>query len=142
MLFVETKFKKSLSNFFQHKWYNLEEEDEEESDENEQESEENEEEGEEECREEGEDGEDQGQGNGKVNDEEQNKNHFMNFVLQLKSVAGEDDDKTQIERLWKKQLNLISMLKDSEIDSNDTDSENEDDTDSEMYRDFRFVNQR
>ena len=62
----------------------------------------------------------------------------MNFVLQLESVAGEDD-KTQIERLWKKQLNLISMLKDSEIDSNDTDSENEDDTDSENEDEDTFV---
>jgi hypothetical protein len=61
-----------------------------------------------------------------VNDEEQDKKHFMNFVLQLESVADEDD-KTQIERLWKKQLSLISMLEDSEIDSNDTDSKNEDD---------------
>ena len=50
----------------------------------------------------------------------------MNFeLLQLESVAGEDD-KTHIERLWKKQLNLISMLKDSEINSNDKDSENKD----------------
>ena len=64
-----------------------------------------------------------------MNDEEQDKNHLMNFVLQLESVADEDD-KTQIERLWGEKLNLISMLKDSEIDSNDTDSENEDDTDS------------
>ena len=35
----------------------------------------------------------------------------MNFeLLQLESVAGEDD-KTQMERLWKEQLNRISMLK-------------------------------
>jgi hypothetical protein len=124
-------------------WYNLEEEDEEESEENEQESEENEQESEEEGGEEGmtkcgqegeedgaEEGEDgEGQGKSEVNYEEQDKNNLMNFVLQLESVADEDDKK-QIERLWKKQLNRISMLKESEIDSNDTDSENEDDTDS------------
>ena len=83
-----------------------------------------------EGEEEGEEGEDQGQGKSEVNDEEQDKNHLMNFVLQLESVADEDD-KTQIERLWKKQLNRIAMLKDAQIDSNDTDNENEDDTDSE-----------
>jgi vacuolar-type H+-ATPase subunit I/STV1 len=82
------------------------------------------------CEEEGEEGKDQGQGKSKVNDEEPDKNHLMNFVLQLESIADEDD-KTHIERLWKKQLNCISMLKDTQIDSNDTDNENEDDTDSE-----------
>ena len=97
-------------------------------------------EGAEKCGEEGEDGEDQGQGKSKVNDEEQDKNHLMNFVLQLESVADEDD-KTQIERLWKKQLNRISMLKDSEIDSNDTDNENEDDTDSENEDDTDSENE-
>ena len=54
----------------------------------------------------------------------------MNFVLQLESIADEDD-KTHIERLWKKRLDFITMMKDAEIDSNDTESENEDDTDSE-----------
>jgi hypothetical protein len=111
-------------------WYNLEEEDERESEENELEGEENEEESEEEDEEEGgegcgEEGEDQDQGKSEVNNEEQDKNHLINFVLLLESVAREDD-KIQIERLWKKQLNLISMLKDSEIDSNDKESEIED----------------
>ena len=50
----------------------------------------------------------------------------MDFVLQLESVANEDD-KSEIERLWKKQLNHIKVLKDAQIDSNETDSENEDD---------------
>ena len=50
----------------------------------------------------------------------------MDFVLKLESVA-DDDDKIYIERLWKKQLNRITVLKDAQIDSNETDSENEDD---------------
>jgi hypothetical protein len=75
-------------------------------------------EGEEKGGEDGEDGGNQRKGNGKVNDEEQDKNYFMNFVLQLESVAGEDD-KTQIERLGKNQLNLISMLKVSEMYANE-----------------------
>ena len=50
----------------------------------------------------------------------------MDFVLKLESVADEDD-KIYIERLWKKQLNRITVLKDAQIDSNETDSENEDD---------------
>ena len=49
----------------------------------------------------------------------------MKFVLQLESVDCEDD-KAQIERLWEKQLSLITMLKESNIDSRDTDCENED----------------
>ena len=49
----------------------------------------------------------------------------MNFVLQLESVAGEDD-KAQIHKLWEKQLSLITMLKESKVYSRDTDSENED----------------
>ena len=40
----------------------------------------------------------------------------MDFVLQLKSVA-DKDDKTEIERLWKKQLDGITALKDAQIDS-------------------------
>jgi hypothetical protein len=116
-----------------------EEEEEEENGENEYESEESEEEGEkegvtrceqeeeeedgEEGGEEGEDGEDQSP----ENDENSEKHHLMNFVLQLESIADEDD-KTHIERLWKKRLDLITMTKDAEIDSNDTESENEDDS--------------
>ena len=49
----------------------------------------------------------------------------MDFVLKLESVADEDD-KIYIERLWKKQLNRITVLKDAQIDSNEADSENED----------------
>ena len=45
--------------------------------------------------------------------------------MNKKSVVGEDD-KLQIERLWKKQLSLISMLKESQIGAHDTDIENED----------------
>jgi hypothetical protein len=74
------------------------------------------EEEEEEGGEEGEYGEDQGH----------NKNHLMDFVLQLESVADEDD-KTHIEILWKKQLNRITALRDAHIDSNETNNENEDD---------------
>ena len=44
----------------------------------------------------------------------------MNFVLQLESVFNKDDK----NRLWKRQLRLISMKKDAEIDSHETDSEN------------------
>ena len=47
-------------------------------------------------------------------------------VLKLESVAGEDDN-SQIEILWKKQLTFISMWKESQIDAHDTDSDNEDD---------------
>merc|ERR1712074_497880 len=72
--------------------------------------------GEEESEEEGEDGENQ----------DHDKNHIMDFVLQLESVANKDD-KTEIERLWKKQLNGIALLKDAQIDSKETDSEGEDD---------------
>jgi hypothetical protein len=123
-------------------WYNLEEEDEQESEENKQEGEENEDESEEEDEKEdekedgegcGEEGEDQDQGKSEVNNEEQDKNHIMNFVLLLESVAREDDT-IQIERLWKKRLNLISMLKDSEIDSNDTESEIEDEDEDTFVR--------
>jgi hypothetical protein len=92
----------------------------------EEDGEEEEEEGGEEGEEEGDDGGDQGLGSGKVNDEDHDKNHLMDFVLKLESVADEDD-KTHIERLWKKQLNRITVLKDAQIDSNETDSENEDD---------------
>ena len=98
-------------------------EDEEEDGEEEEEGEE--EEGEEEGEEEDGDGEDQGLESGKVNDEDHDKNHLMDFVLKLESVADEDD-KIYIERLWKKQLNRITVLKDAQIDSNETDSENED----------------
>jgi hypothetical protein len=117
-------------------WYDLEEEDEEEEEENgenEYESEESEEEGEEESvtgseqeeeEKDGEEGEEEGE------DAYPDKHHLMNFVLQLESIADEDD-KTHIERLWKKRLDFITMMKDAEIDSNDTESENEDDTDSE-----------
>merc|ERR1712074_180911 len=72
--------------------------------------------GEEESEEEGEDGENQ----------DHDKNHIMDFVLQLESVANKDD-KTEIERLWKKQLNGIALLKVAQIDSKETDSEDEDD---------------
>merc|ERR1712074_190874 len=65
---------------------------------------------------EGEDGEDQNH----------DKNHIMDFVLQLESVA-DKDDKTEIERLWEKQLNRITVLKGAQIDSKETDSEDEDD---------------
>ena len=43
----------------------------------------------------------------------------------MDSVADKDDN-TEIERLWKKQLYGIALLKDAQIDSNETDSENED----------------
>merc|ERR1712105_329276 len=74
--------------------------------------------GEEESEEEGEDGEDQ--------DQDHDKNHIMDFVLQLESVA-DKDDKTEIERLWEKQLNRITVMKGAQIDSKETDSEDEDD---------------
>ena len=72
-----------------------------------------------------EDGDDGDQEDGEENDVHHNKNHLMDFVLQLESVA-DKDDKTEIERLWKKQLYGIALLKDAQIDSNETDSENED----------------
>ena len=116
-------------------WYDYNEDDEEEEDDEEDDEEEEEDEsedsvtdkdgeegdeeegdGEEESEEEGEDGEDQ----------DHDKNHIMDFVLQLESVA-DKDDKTEIERLWKKQLNGIALLKDAQIDSKETDSEDEDD---------------
>ena len=50
----------------------------------------------------------------------------MDFVLQLESVA-DKDDKTEIERLWEKQLNRITVMKGAQIDSKETDSEDEDD---------------
>ena len=118
-------------------WYDYNEDDEEEEDDEEDDEEEEEDEsedsvtdkdgeeggeeegdGEEESEEEGEDGEDQ--------DQDHDKNHIMDFVLQLESVA-DKDDKTEIERLWKKQLNGIALLKDAQIDSKETDSEDEDD---------------
>ena len=90
-------------------WYNYNEEEEENNEnesENESESKESESEpegvtrGGQECGgEEGEDGENQDQENEKNHD----KNHLIDFVLQLESVANEDD-KTEIERLWNEQL--------------------------------------
>ena len=42
-------------------------------------------------------------------------------------ISPQQNDKTEIERLWKKQLNGIALLKDAQIDSKETDSEDEDD---------------
>ena len=124
-------------------WYDYNEDDEEEEnseDENEESEEEDESEGTTMVQDEGEgegeeedgdddgdqeDGDDEDQEDGEENDVHHNKNHLMDFVLQLESVA-DKDDKTEIERLWKKQLNGITLLKDAQIDSNETDSENED----------------
>ena len=124
-------------------WYDYNEDDEEEEnseDENEESEEEDESEGTTMVQDEGEgegeeedgdddgdqeDGDDEDQEDGEENDLHHNKNHLMDFVLQLESVA-DKDDKTEIERLWKKQLNGITLLKDAQIDSNETDSENED----------------
>ena len=115
-------------------WYDYNEDDEEEEkseDENEESEEEDESEGTTMVQDEGEgegeveDGDDEDQEDGEENDLHHNKNHLMDFVLQLESVA-DKDDKTEIERLWKKQLNGITLLKDAQIDSNEMDSENED----------------
>ena len=121
-------------------WYDYDEEEDKENSENEDESEESEEEDEpegvtkvqeeedkeggEEGGEEGDDGEDQE--DGEENDKDSNKNHLMDFLLQLESVA-DKDGKIEIERLWKKQLTRITVLKDAQIDTKETDSENEDD---------------
>ena len=114
-------------------WYDYNEDDEEEEnseDESEEESmsvtdqdgeEEDEEEGD--SKEESEDGEDQGE------NEEDDKNYLMDFVLQLESVADKDDN-TEIERKRKKQLNRFTVMKGAQIDSKETDSEDDDSLDT------------
>lgn len=121
-------------------WYDLDENKEEgnESDENEHESEESEDDGEpegvtrvrQECS--GEDGEDD-ENQDQENDKECEKNHLMDFVLQLESVANEDD-KEEIEKLWKRELREITLKKEAEIDSHETDSEDEEDDDTNQLQ--------
>ena len=98
---------------------NEEEQDNEEAQDNEEELEEEQEEEEDNEEEQGGDDEQEGEeqeGGG----EEDDRNHLMSFVLELESVAGEDD-KAYIERLWKKRWDLVKDLKETQIDERDTD---------------------
>ena len=112
---------------------NEEEQDNEEAQDNEEELEEEQEEEEDNEEEQGGDDEQEGEeqeGGG----EEDYKNNLMSFVLELESVAGEDD-KAYIERLWKKRWDLVKDLKETQIDERDTDP----DTDKGEDQDKRAI---
>ena len=62
--------------------------------------------------------------------EEQERNNLMEFILQLDNVADEDD-KSDIQRLWKKELNHIMYMKELNIDTGDTDFESDENEDGD-----------
>ena len=54
----------------------------------------------------------------------------MDFVLQLENVA-DGEDKSDIQRLWKKELIHIMYIKQLKIDTGDTDFESDENDDNE-----------
>jgi hypothetical protein len=69
-------------------------------------------------------------------DEEEDKNNIMEFILQLESVADEDDQ-SDIQRLWKKELKHVMNMKQMGIEKGDTDDE----SDEENFDDVDHIKQ-
>merc|ERR1712074_481188 len=63
-------------------------------------------------------------------DQEEDKNYLMDFVLQLEYVADEED-KIDIQRVWKKELEYVTIMKKAEIDKHESDYENDDGDDDD-----------
>ena len=65
----------------------------------------------------------------------------MDFVLQLEYVADEDD-KSDIQRLWKKELDHVNNMKEMKIDKYEVDYENYDDDDNDddcLVKDYKRI---
>ena len=76
--------------------------------------------------------------NQREEDQEEDKNHLMDFVLQLEYVADEED-KIDIQRLWKKELNHIKYMKELNIDTEDTDFESDENEDGDDDDDMDHI---
>ena len=68
--------------------------------------------------------------NQREEDQQEDKNHLMDFVLQLEYVADEEG-KIDIQRLRKKELEYVTIMQKAEIDKNESDYENDDGDDDD-----------